>query len=352
MGHPDGAAASPLSPRNVAIGLALFVVFTLGGLAVVAWWARRSDAAVVSEITHASPRLLLVALLFLVVDVTAGALRVWVLAREALPGFRVRDGLRTHLYLLFAGGVTPMQLGGGPAQYVVLRARGLPPHDALAVLSISWIGGLAALGLLGGGATAYLVAAGRIDLGALLGALLVTVAFVVLVGLAVTVFPSRVTRWLHGIRGMRRGRVGHRVLRAAARYRRTIRLFGRSRRTAWAVNASLNIVMVLLRCAAGVAIAAALGVLVPPVEAVARQTIQFAVISVAPSPAGSGVAELTSVGLMAALVPPGLLVAWTVLWRLFTSYLGVLAGAFVVVLDLVSPGQPGPPGPGPARRER
>jgi uncharacterized protein (TIRG00374 family) len=330
---------SPLSPRNVAIGLGLFVLFTAAGLAVVAWWAGRSDAEVVSEITHAKAAFLLLALALTATEALAGAFRTWVLARETLPGYRVRDGLRTHLYLLFAGGVTPMQLGGGPAQYAVLRARGLRPHDALAVLSISWVGGMVALALLGGGATAYLAAAGRIDVGAIVGALLFTVALTVGFGLAITVFPTSVTRLLHGIRGMRRGRVGRPILRGAARYRRTIRLFGKSKRTAWAINTGINVLMVLLRGAQGLAVATALGVLVPPVEAMSRQMIQFAVISVAPSPAGSGVAELTTVGLMTGLVPASVMLAYTILWRVFTSYLGVAAGALMVVRDLVAPGR-------------
>ena len=336
---PGPDERSPLSPRNVAIGLGLFVVFTAAGLAVVAWWAGRSDAEVVSEIRQARTTFLLLALALTAAEALAGGFRIWVLAREALPGFRVLDGLRTHLYLLFAAGVTPMQLGGGPAQYVVLRARGLRPHDALAVLSISWMGGMSALALLGGGATAYLAAAGRIDVGAIVGALLFTVALFVAIGLAVTVFPTPVTRLLHGIRGMRRGRVGRRVLRGAARYRRSIRLFGRTKRTAWAVNTGINVLMVLLRGVEGLAVAAALGVPVPPVEGMARQMIQFAVISVAPSPAGSGVAELTTVGLMTALVPASAILAYTILWRVFTSYLGAAAGAGIVIRDLLAPGR-------------
>lgn len=331
---------SPLSPRSVTIGIGLFVLFTAAGLGAVAWWAGRSDAKVISELTHASRYFLFVALLLTIVEGVAGGFRIWILARETLPGFRIRDGLRTHLYLLFAAGVTPMQIGGGPAQYIVLRSRGLRPHDALAVLSISWVGGMAALALLGGGGLAYLAAAGRIDVGAIVGTLLFTVAFLVAIGLAITVFPSTVTRMLHGVKGLRRGRVGHRILRAAARYRRTIRLFGRSKRTAWAINTAINVLMVLLRGAAGLTVAASLGILFPPLEGMARQMIQFAVISVAPSPAGSGVAELTTVGLMSSLVPASVMLAYTVLWRVFTSYLGVFAGAFVVTRDLIASGGP------------
>ena len=333
--------SSPLSPRNVAIGIALFFLFTAAGLGAVAWWASRSDAEIVSEITHASRTFVLVALGLTILEAIAGGFRVWILAREMLPGFRIRDGLRTHLYLLFAAGVTPMQLGGGPAQYIVLRSRGLRPHDAIAVLSISWVGGIMALGLLAGGGIAYLTAVGRVDLGAVVGTLLFTVAVLFGIGVAITVFPSTITRLLHGVKGMRRGRVGRRVLRGAARYRRNIRLFRSSKRTAWSINTGINLLMVLLRGATGLAVAAALGVLFPTLEGMARQMIQFAVISVAPSPAGSGVAELTTVGLMTSLVPASVMLAYTVLWRAFTSYLGVFAGAFVVIRDLIATGRPG-----------
>ena len=47
---------------SVAIGIALFLLFTAAGLAAVAWWASRSDAEIVSELTHASRRFVLVAL--------------------------------------------------------------------------------------------------------------------------------------------------------------------------------------------------------------------------------------------------------------------------------------------------
>ena len=72
---------SPLSPRNVAIGIGLFLVFTAAGLAAVAWWASRSDAEVISELTHASRYFLLVALLLTVVEAIAGGFRIWVRAR-------------------------------------------------------------------------------------------------------------------------------------------------------------------------------------------------------------------------------------------------------------------------------
>jgi hypothetical protein len=44
---------------------------------------------------------------------------------------------------------------------------------------------------------------------------------------------------------------------------------------------------------------------------------------------------------MTSLVPPTVMLAYTVLWRVFTSYLGVFAGAFVVVRDLIATGRPG-----------
>ena len=67
----------------------------------------------------------------------------------------------------------------------------------------------------------------------------------------------------------------------------------------------------------------------------ARQALQFAVMTVAPTPGGSGVAEVTTIGLMAGLVPSALLVSYTVLWRIFTGYAGIAAGAVVVTRDLL-----------------
>ncbi|MGH7753417.1 MAG: flippase-like domain-containing protein, partial [Gemmatimonadales bacterium] len=59
------------------------------------------------------------------------------------------------------------------------------------------------------------------------------------------------------------------------------------------------------------------------------QTLITFLLYFAPTPGGAGAAELLSAALMSIYVPDVLLPSYTVLWRLTTSYLTVVAGSVV-----------------------
>ena len=62
--------------------------------------------------------------------------------------------------------------------------------------------------------------------------------------------------------------------------------------------------------------------------------IQFFILYFSPTPGASGIAEVSSVTLMSAIVPTGYLPVFAVLWRFFVTYLGVTCGAWVTLKDL------------------
>jgi len=321
--------------RRIAVGIFMFLLLTAGGFAAVRWSAGPNEN-LLRAITGASRSLLLAAAGLVVLEIAFGGARFWSLGRVVHPGFRWRDGIHVNLYMIFWGGVTPMQLGAGPAQYLILRQKGLHAHDALAVLGLNWLGGLLAMLLVGGAGLWYLILDGDVVLQGLLQGLIGMVGVTILAALAVTFFPRPITRLLVRIRPLRRGRVGHRILRAIARYRRTLaefRLTGRGRE-GWILNLAVSIVSLLLRCSIGVVVLLSLRVQADAVSMIARQAIQFAVMQVAPTPGGSGVAEVTTIGLMTGIVPATLIVSYTLLWRFFTSYAGILIGGVVVMRDL------------------
>lgn len=313
----------------------MFVLLTAGGFAALRWSAGPNEN-LLRTIMGTNGSLLLLAAGLVLLELAFGGARFWSLGRVVEPGFRWRDGLHVNLYMIFFGGVTPMQLGAGPAQYLILRRKGLHAHDALAVLGLNWLGGLMALLLVGGAALWYLILDGNVVLEGVLQGLIGMVGVAIVAALAVTFFPRPITRLLVRIRPLRRGRVGHRILRAIARYRRTLaefRLTGRGRE-GWILNLGVSIVALLLRCAIGVMVLLALGVSADAVSVIARQAIQFSVMQVAPTPGGSGVAEVTTIGLMTGIVPSTLIVSYTVLWRFFTSYAGILVGGVIAMRDL------------------
>ncbi|MFQ5747440.1 MAG: YbhN family protein [Gemmatimonadota bacterium] len=326
---------SPLSPRRLALGALLFVLFTGGGYALLAWLGGSDQATVPEMLAGARAGPLVAATLLALLEVALGGTRLWILAHHARRDFRWRDGLHTHLYNAFASGVTPAQAGAGPAQYWILRRKHLRPAEAMAVLTLNWIGVLAGFVIFGGAGLTYLARQGEIELSGLLEALLVSA--LVTAGAAVTIvfFPHRLERVLLARPRVRRTHRGRRLLLAVGRYRRSVRDYGRRGKRAWAANAAVSWTMLLTKSLEGVAVLAALGIPAGTLSALARQALQFAVIYVSPSPGGSGVAELSALGFMAGVVPAGLMLSYAALWRMFTGYLAIALGAIFVGLDLV-----------------
>jgi uncharacterized protein (TIRG00374 family) len=328
---------APVSLRKISAGIILFVLLTAGGYAAVRWSAGPQSESVLSAVSGAKRSFLLLTLGLVALEFSLIGARFWVLARAVQPGFRMRDGIHVGFYLMFAAGVTPMQLGAGPAQYFGLRRKGLNAHDVLAVLSLNWLSSLIALVTLAGLGLWYLILEGNLALGGLLQGLMAMLGITALAAVAVTLFPRQITRVLVGFRALRRSRRGHRMLRSIARYRGALREFRRTPRgrRAWVSNILVSLTALLVRCLIGVAVLATLGIDPNAISAIARQALQFAVMTAAPSPGGSGVAEVTTIGLMSGLVPTTLILSYTVLWRFFTAYAGIAAGAIQVFVDVL-----------------
>ena len=163
---------APISRRKIAAGILMFILLTVGGYAAVRWSAGAESESVVSALSGATAGFLVIAAALAILEFASGGARIWILARKLKPDFRWWDGVHVFLYLLFAAGLTPMQLGGGPAQYLMLRRKGLHAHDTLAVLSVNWVSGLIVLVTLAGAGLWYLIVDGNVVLSGLLRGLI------------------------------------------------------------------------------------------------------------------------------------------------------------------------------------
>lgn len=305
------------------------------------WVGSVDPGQLVAAVGRAQVGTLILAVVGGVVALLFGGTRIWLLARQARPGFPWRAGLRTHLYNAFFGGLTPAGTGGGPAQYFVLRQERLTGAQAVAVLSATWVGTLVGLVVMGVASALYLLAVRDLfAVGGVFRGLLATVAVAALSGLVFILSPQRLERaLLSGGRARQpmRSRIPgwrRRAVRAVGRYRRAVRVFAREARGAWALNVLSSWGIFLAKSMAGVWVLVSLGIPASTLSAMARQLLQFGVIYFSPGPGGSGVAELSTLGFMAGLVPVALLGAYTVLWRGVTSFLQIAVGGVVVAADV------------------
>lgn len=288
-------------------------------------------------------RLLMAAVALLLLDFVLGGLRLHFWLRALQSGTPYGTALRTYLVNLFAAAVTPMGAASGPAQLAVLVRGGVRPARAIAALLLNFVGVLSAFLLLGGVSTLYLLT--RTDVGArvgafqramLLGAATAAALLAVaawnpraggaLAGSALSVgarFPGRFGRLLR--------RLGVALDRGVADYRAALTALRSGWKMPLAVSLATSAVMLLNKCAIGFLVAAGLGFQGGYLDVAARQIPQLLLVYFSPSPGGSGVAEASVPVFLAGVVPAGRGVEFALLWRVLTSYLGVLIGALAAV---------------------
>ena len=73
-----------------------------------------------------------------------------------------------------------------------------------------------------------------------------------------------------------------------------------------------------------------LGIKAPFFEATILQIVMTYAVNFLPTPAASGLAEVGAVVVFSHLMPKSVLGVYVMLWRFFTSYLGIIAGMFAI----------------------
>jgi uncharacterized protein (TIRG00374 family) len=306
------------------------------------------------------PGFLLLALGGGLVDIVLGGLRFQIFIRRAHPGSPLALPIRADLAGRFVGAVTPSQSGGGPAQVFVLHRGGVPLPEALSLLLVNLISTLLFF-VLAGGLSAWIFRDFFGD-GALRS--LVCYGFVVVVallGLMVTalVRPEMVSRPL--------ARLAHR----SARGRRPETLMGRSaallvssleqyrvachrfvRQDPWLPLASFGLTVLIYLNKFGLAwlVIRGLGVERDFAVTVALMALVHFCVFLAPSPGGSGIAEVATGAFVSILLPGSLVGPFTLVYRALIMYGPAAAGALVLLAEL-EPGSQRPPTAGePARK--
>ena len=333
----------PFQTRPIVRGLVTFVVLTVGGLTALFAFTTRGNGAQVLE--SLSPAFLTLACGAAVLDLLIGAVRYQIFLRRIRPGTSLWLPIRADLANRFIGAVTPSQTGGGPAQVFILHRGGIPIPDALSFLLINFLSTLVFF-LLAGGFTAWVFRSefpdGAVHVLVQYGFLAFAACLVVM--LAGLFRPEwlvrpleRSARWLEGSpRGWARGlsRVCAGGAGIAEQYRAACSRFIREDPMLPVMSFVLTVVLYLNKFTLGWLLMRGLGVDGGYLTTIAVQALLHFILYVAPSPGGSGIAEITTGALMALLMPAHLLGAFTVAQRFFLLYLPATFGALVILREL------------------
>jgi uncharacterized protein (TIRG00374 family) len=264
-------------------------------------------------------------------------LRVRVLASALGGKVDLKTAAEVILTGLFLAAVTPFQIGGFPVQLYILKKRSLSLGKSTLVLLFRGL--LTTILLAPIFPFIYAFYREYFD-SALIEGLFFYLAIVFPVGLAIFVlfmlFPQQMK---NRFSFLRRKRISpfydrffqevHEARSGLARYflQKKLHLF-------YAFLATIGSTVCFYLIA--LAIILGLGINAPKIDVVIRQLILNVILMFIPTPGASGVAEAGFYALFSPVCPKAIIAIYTLLWRFFTFYLGVIIGG-VVVLQLLKP---------------
>jgi len=278
-------------------------------------------------------------------DWVGGGLRLWVITRHVYPkvtlqGSVVAGGLNT-----WGGFLTPTQTGGGPLMIYALKRYGVPLPEAtisslmtfVATVVFFAVAGPVALllgaghsleqhGILGRAFTLYDLF--RLSLGGFIAIGLLMIALFAFPEVARRI-GQRLVSWLERRRPRLASRVNE-MREGVDRSHECLVAFFRGK--GWAALAAAVVLSSLAfgnRLAAGYVVLRALDIQAHFVDVLLLQTLITFLLYFAPTPGGSGLAELLSAAVMSIYVPRVLTPSYILLWRVITCYLTVAFGSFV-----------------------
>ncbi|MBI2072884.1 MAG: flippase-like domain-containing protein [Gemmatimonadetes bacterium] len=279
-------------------------------------------------------------------DWVGGGLRLWIITRHVyprvtLPGAVVAGGLNT-----WGGFLTPTQTGGGPLMIYALKRYGVPLPEAMISSLMTFVATVVFFAV--AGPVALLLGAGRsLEQHGILGRAFtlydlfrLSLGGFIAIGLlmiALFVFPEvarrigqRLVSWLerHGSPRLA-GRVNE-LREGVDRSHGCLVAFFRGKGwTALAAAVVLSSLAFGNRLAAGYVVLRALDIHAHFVDVILLQTLITFLLYFAPTPGGSGLAEVLSAAVMSIYVPRVLTPSYILLWRVITCYLTVAFGSFV-----------------------
>ena len=334
-----------VSPRVLRRGLEVFAALSLVVFGGLLFYGNNFDFFL-STMTSLQWEWLLVGVALASMDWFGGGLRLWILTRHVHPTAPLKGSLLAGGLTAWASFLTPSQTGGGPMMIYTLKRYGTPIPEAMISSLMTFVATVVFFAI--AGPFAILMGAGRsleqhgilgqtftlydlfkLSLGAFVGIGLVMLFFFVFPNLAKRLGQVLVG-WLER-RGSQEMAQRVQALRAGVdRAHECMVAFFHG--WGWVALAGAVLASALEhanKLLAGYVVLRMLDIQVNFFDVLLLQTLITFLLYFAPTPGGSGLAEILSVAVMSIYVPRELAPSYILLWRLVLSYLTVGFGSVV-----------------------
>jgi uncharacterized protein (TIRG00374 family) len=325
-------------------GLAIFL--SLSVLSALVIFFVGTEPSTWIKIMQLRPEYALLAGLLMVSHWCFNALRFKILVNSLGNNVSFRVSLKAFIANIFVSAVTPSQTGGGPVQIYVLNRAGVPIAKGFTGCLMGAV--LAVFCLL---TSTIVILIARPDLrgefGGRLTGILATVVivfgFMALLFL-LSLFRTKLVKNLVGrtllallrvVGTERRLAFTKRVLGGMDQYRECMSVFFRARKQRLLLALILTLASLSANSAISIVLLAGLNVEFNVLNVYLSQFILFFVAYFGPTPGASGIAEFSTFWILSSLnVRTDILGVYTVLWRLFTSFIAVALGG-IIILSLI-----------------
>lgn len=331
--------------RRISKGLGYFAVLSITGMTILSIYT--STPQTLEAFGRFQLHFLLIAVGLAALDLLLGGWRGHIFMRAIKPGISPFLALRANLANELMAALTPTQSGGGPAWMFILYRGGIPIPVSLSISIITFISTLLWFALMAGiswviikdrfsqHAVTYFVKYSFLALSVIMVFMLVALAqpkglFKLIHALAKALSRKR-ANWSERITTL-----SARLVSGIEQFHATVKYFLQRRPLLLLYCFALTALLYSTKFTLAYFILRGLGVEADYWSVIAIQAVLRLMLYFAPTPGGSGIAELGIAVLMAALMESYLLPVFTILYRFFQVYLPGGVGALVLMSEFTS----------------
>ena len=336
-------AATTISKTSVQKGLRLFAILTLIGFSAIFYMTGSR------ETLHALKDFrwfyFLICVLLFGVDLISGTARIYIFTRKMegqTPSNAWWGAFKANLSNIFLAAATPFQTGGGVAQIYMLNRSGVSVAGATSVSIMNFVATLS-----------FLMASGIMVLrwmslrfADLPIQAILKISSIVFIAVTVIFFVFLFKpMWIgNGIeKGLawlsRRWKKRSALLHGASTkvhafvetYQGYLSYFWKEEKLTLFHNIWLTLVLYFNKCLMAYVVLKGMGLETDFWQVVSIQMLLIFLIYFCPTPGASFMAETSAAALMSLIIPHHLVSVFSILWRFFTTYFGVIIGGMILM---------------------
>lgn len=322
-------------------GIKLFIFLTVISFCAVFYFTASSESAQALSRIHIN---------YLILAISLGLLnhfwsccQLYILIKKLEPNYRFIDTCQATFGNMFMAAITPTQSGGGPMQLILLKSKGLSFPKAIGAGFMQFLASVSFLFIsilflyltqnqtIQNENISYLLNYGLVVMTGLGAIFILAILKPEAILRAVRIIAQFLARITPDRYDARIRRASEKLCLGIKESHCSIMLFLRKGKLAIAGSILFASGSMVTKFIIAYVIIIAFGYEAPFLKVINIQIILNFLIYFAPSPGASGVAEFGSAILMGMIVPKHFLGVFTVLWRLFTTFIGVGFGGLVIL---------------------